>query len=87
MQRHDRLDRENASVYPGHIIVVSGDKVRITARLAVKGGNPKSFTMNLLNLPSKWQCSCASETPCQSAFWTSKYIWPDRLGHLVPWNP
>jgi hypothetical protein len=37
MQRFDLVDSQTASAYPGHVIVVAGDDVRITGELAVRG--------------------------------------------------
>lgn len=86
MIRFDLIDSENASIYPGHIIVVAGDKVRTTGRLAAKG-QPDLCVEEPLESAIHMALLVRQRDALPIGVLDVRGFWPERLGQLVCWNP
>jgi hypothetical protein len=86
MHRFDLVDNDTASRYPGHIIIVAGDSVRITGKLAFKGQSELSYE-EPLEAAIHMAFLFKQRDALPIAVKDDKGLWPERLGQLVRWKP
>lgn len=86
MNRFDRITRDSASRYPGHIIVVGGDCVRITARLASMGGQVDIVQDQPLEAVIHLALLVRQRDALPVGVLDEDGLWPARLGELVHWD-
>ncbi|NLS07961.1 hypothetical protein HGP14_32560 [Rhizobium sp. P32RR-XVIII] len=86
MHKFDLLNDQTAPIYPGHVIIVSGDKVRITGELAVHGqskcGQPEPLE-SIIHQALLVRQSDALPIAVKDG----RGLWPERLGELISWRP
>lgn len=86
MHKFDFLNDQTLPIYPGHVIIVSGDKVRITGELAVHGqshrGQPEPLESTIHQAFLVRQ-----RDALPIAVKDDRGLWPERLGELIPWCP
>jgi hypothetical protein len=78
MYRFDLVDNDSASLYPGHIIVIAGDSVRITGRLAIKGQPDLSYEEPFVSAIRKARLFKQKDALPITAK-DDKRLWPERL--------
>lgn len=86
MQMFDLPDASTSSSYPGHIIIVGGDAVRITAQVAVKG-QPDLGIAEPLESAIHMALLVRQRAGLPIGVVDNEGLWPERLGKLAHWNP
>ncbi|WP_081619913.1 hypothetical protein [Rhizobium sp. 2MFCol3.1] len=86
MQKFDLVDNETALSYPGHVIIVAGDKAGITGELALRGQSHPSQA-EPLEVAIHQALLVKQRDALPIAVKDDLGLWPARLGELVPWTP
>ena len=86
MRTFDLLNAVTSSFYPGHIIIVGGDAVRITGQVAVKG-QPDLGIAEPLESAIHMALLVRQRDALHIGVVDDQGLWPERLGTLAHWNP
>lgn len=80
------MNHHTVSIYPGNVIIVSGDNVRITGELVIRGlpqhGQPEPLESTIHHALLVRQ-----RDALPIAVKDDMGLWPERLGELIPWRP
>ena len=86
MKGFDLVNNDTAPAYPGHIIVVAGDSLRISGQLVVKG-RPGVACEEPLEAAIHLALLVRQRDALPIGVMDEKGLWPERLGQLVRWTP
>ncbi len=86
MQKFDLVDNQTVLSYPGHVIIVAGDKAGITGEMALRGQSHPSRA-EPLEVAIHQALLVKQRDALPIAVKDDLGLWPARLGELFPWTP